>query len=103
MNDLAKKIAFWVRLAGWTCLLPAALLLRLMQVQHSAFYPLLLVVVIAFAAFLLTTGGAKRWQDPRHLQGAMIFSLIFVAFLPTIPLFLAFRDALKLQEGKQRK
>lgn len=100
MEDLTKKIAFWVRMAGWACLLPAAVMLKIAQVQNSIIYPIMLGVIIVFAAYLLATGGQERWQDPRKLQGAMIFSLIFVALLPAIPLFIAYRDAIKLQQAK---
>ncbi|MCH3905040.1 MAG: hypothetical protein LKH26_01505 [Lactobacillus sp.] len=100
MEELTKKIAFWVRLAGWICLFPAAFMMKIAQTQHSIIYPIMLGVIVLFAAFLLATGGQKRWQDPRRLQGAMIFSIIFVALLPTIPLYLAYRDAVKLQQQK---
>lgn len=100
MKELAKKIAFWVRLAGWACLLPAAVMLKIAQMQDGIIYPIMLGVIIIFAAYLLATGGQDKWQDPRKLQGAMVFSLIFVALLPAIPLFVAYRDAIKLQQSK---
>lgn len=31
MEELTKKIAFWVRLAGWICLFPAAFMMKIAQ------------------------------------------------------------------------
>lgn len=100
MKKLSAKIVFWIRFAGWICLLPAALLVRLYQVQHSFMLLIMLGVIVLYAAYLLTTAGQERWQQPAKIQGAMIFTIIFVALLPAIPLFVAYRDALKLQQSK---
>jgi membrane-bound ClpP family serine protease len=97
MKSLKKKVVLCVQLAGWLCLIPALFLLRLYNSSHSFFYLIFLAVVVLFAAYLLSTSTQDSWLSPAKLQTMCILTIIFVALLPSIPLFVAYRIVKKDQ------
>lgn len=64
---------------------------------HSLFCVGELVVIVLFAAYLLTTAKSERWTKPQNMMRLMIFALIFVAFIISVPLYFAYRDCKRIQ------
>lgn len=101
MKSLKKKVVACVQISGWLCLFPALLMLRMYNSSHSFFYLIFLAVVVLFAAYLLATSNQDSWLSPAKLQTMCILTIVFVAFLPSIPLFVAYRIVKKDQAGSQ--
>lgn len=96
LNYRQKEI-FWLRFAGWFCLLPATTYLYLYQNLHSWFGLGELIIIVLFAAYILATAKSDRWTDPKNMMRLLIFALIFVAVIIAIPLYFAYRNCKKMQ------
>lgn len=94
MSDKVKRrIALQVRIAGWLCLFPAYGTWYAFQSFHETSFIFATIISILYGAFLLTTAATPRWENPRALLRTIIFSIVFVAILPAIPLYFAYRNA----------
>ena len=49
---MVKKIAFWVRLAGWSGLVSGSSVLMLYQYSHSSLFLINLITIVLFSAML---------------------------------------------------
>jgi hypothetical protein len=91
-----KKIAFWLRFSGWLCLLPASLWLWVYQILTPSNYTGLaiceLVIIILFAAFILTTAKSDYWLKTKNIFWLLLVTLLFISFLIFIPLCFAYND-----------
>ena len=67
LNYRQKEI-FWLRFAGWFCLLPATTYLYLYQNLHSWFCLGELIIIVLFAAYILATAKSDRWTDPKNMM-----------------------------------
>lgn len=95
-TNYERKITFWLRLAGWLCLLPASVYLYFYQAlqgtQMATAFLIELVIVFLFAIFILTTAKSARWHKPSSIFMLMVFAFIFVSIIIFIPLFVAYRN-----------
>lgn len=90
---IKNKTTFWVRVAGWSGLIAAIMMLQLYNISHAGLFLITLAIVIIFSAYLLATASTSRWQNPSWIIKVVIFSLFFVSILPTIFLFIAYLTA----------
>lgn len=100
-----KKIIFWLRFAGWLCLLPASGWLYLWRLasnmglgSYSGLILAELVITVVFAIFLLTTANSAKWGKLRNMVFLLVFALIFISLIILIPLCFAYRNCRKLNE-----
>lgn len=93
-----KREIIFLRFSGWFCLLPATVYLYLYQMMHSWFLLAELIIIVLFAAYLLTTAKSQRWMQPKNVMSLVIFALIFVAVIEAVPLFLAYLNCKKMQQ-----
>lgn len=56
---MVKKIAFWVRLAGWSGLISGSSVLMLHQYSHSSLFLINLITIVLFSAYALATANDK--------------------------------------------
>ncbi len=96
MKSLQDKIVFWIRVSGWSCLLPASLCLQFYQMMQAVYWLFMVVIIALFAVWLLTTSTSPSWQSVAKLQRVILFTIFFVAIIPAIPLFVAVHYAKKL-------
>ena len=75
---MVKKIAFWVRLAGWSGLISGSSVLMLYQYSHSSLFLINLITIVLFSA------NDKKWENPDWLLKVILVVLVFVSILPTI-------------------
>ncbi|GHV98261.1 hypothetical protein lacNasYZ03_13710 [Lactobacillus nasalidis] len=89
-SQLAKKIVIDVRIAGWSCLLPASGLLYLYQLTRSFSFLLALGLVVLFAAYVLTTAKLDKWHSPSYVLRMSLIAMFFIGFLPSFPLLVCY-------------
>ena len=101
-QEYNKKIVFWLRLAGWLCLLPASAWLYLFQTSQgetgSYLFLVLLIFIVLFALFVLVTAKSKRWLNQTTVSILAIFALSFVPVVISSPICLAYGNAKKLNQ-----
>ncbi|WEV51116.1 hypothetical protein OZX69_09235 [Lactobacillus sp. ESL0731] len=100
-----KKIVFWLRFAGWLCLLPASAWLYLWQFTsglgfagYSYLFLTELTIIVLFAVFLLTTANSAKWEKVRNVLLLLVFALLFISIIIVIPLYFAYRNCRKLND-----
>lgn len=98
-RNYKKRIVVWLRIAGWTCLIPASAYLLMCQASGNMFFMLFVLISILFGVYLLVNAKAPRWQNTRAYIGPVCFGVLFVALLPAIFLLLAQYSASKLKKG----
>ena len=81
---MVKKIAFWVRLAGWSGLISESSVLMLYQYSHSSLFLINLITIVLFSAYALANANDKKWENPDWLLKVILVVLVFVSILPTI-------------------
>ncbi len=64
---MVKKIAFWVRLAGWSGLISGSSVLMLYQYSHSSLFLINLITIVLFSTYALATANDKKWENPDWL------------------------------------
>ncbi|MDF7671731.1 hypothetical protein PT281_00330 [Lactobacillus sp. ESL0701] len=100
-----KKIIFWLRFAGWLCLLPASAWLYLWQLannfrlgSYSGLILAELIITVVFAIFLLITANSSKWEKLRNVLFLLVFALLFISLIILIPLYFAYRNCRKLNK-----
>ncbi|WP_410405774.1 hypothetical protein [Lactobacillus gasseri] len=83
---MVKKIAFWVRLAGWSGLISGSSVLMLYQYSHSSLFLINLITIVLFSAYALANANDKKWENSDWLLKVIlvVLVLVFVSILPTI-------------------
>ncbi|QNQ81555.1 hypothetical protein FP435_08195 [Lactobacillus sp. PV037] len=97
---IKNKTSFWIKVAGWSGLIAAAVMLQLYNMSHAGLFLITLAIVVVFSAYLLATANTSRWQNPSWIIKVTIFSLFFVSLLPTIFLFIAYLNARDNKRGR---
>lgn len=102
MISYQQRLHFWLRLAGWLCLLPASAYLYLFESMRGTmlapFFIGELIIIVIFGVYLLTTAKLERWEKPRNVMGLLIFAFIFVSLIEIIPLGFAYANSKKISQ-----
>lgn len=103
MRTYQQKITFWLRWAGWLCLLPASLYLYFFQLVRGSnlAWTLLSAValVVFFAVYVLTTAKTARWREPRNLLLLGLLAFLFISVIVGIPIFIAYYDCTRMHKS----
>lgn len=102
MLTYQQKLHFWLKIAGWFCLLPASAHLYLYEMMRGTtiapFFIGELIIIVIFGVYLLTTANLKRWEKPRNVMTLLLFSFVFVSIFELIPLGIAYANCKKINQ-----
>ena len=93
--DIQRKILIDVRLAGWSCLLPASVMLVYYQWTRDVFFLIMIGLIAIYAAFVQATATSEKWHRPNYVLQMAWVALFFIGVVPAIPLFFAYHSERK--------